>query len=433
VLHHRVLDQLASSGVRLGLERVRAFLQYLGEPERAYPVVHVAGTNGKGSTCAFLTYALMAAGYRVGTMMSPHLEAVNERILIDGRPIDDPLFADAIEALDRARWEWASSARIQESPLTYFEFLTCLGFQLFAQRQVDVAVVEVGMGGRLDATNVVQPLVTAITHIGIDHVDQLGTRFEDIAAEKAGILKRGVPVVVGSMPIEARTVIENRARSLGCANWLPGRHLMREYRSGTWTFTTPDGTHTDVELSLEGLHQGANAGVAVGILHMLRRVGFFVPDQAIVSGLATTSLPGRLEQILPGLVLDGAHNEDGARVLAQWLKRRPRVGTRILLWGMSGGRDPVRAIEPLLGQVDEVVTTRCAHPRSRDPLELALMYQDLEVVLSEGGPIEDALPEVYQEANETVVAGSLFLVGAARSLVRSGVLDGITPGQGPSE
>jgi dihydrofolate synthase/folylpolyglutamate synthase len=423
VLSHPVLRSLAEHGVKMGLDRVRSFLQTLGEPHRAYPVVHIGGTNGKGSVTTMVTAALVDAGYHVGTNISPHLEAVNERIQIDGLPIDDGALAEGIEALDRVRWDWAHSQGVTEVPLTYFEFVTTLAFQTFAQRNVDVAVVEVGMGGRLDATNVVKPVVCAITHVGLDHMAELGSDVAEIAREKAGIIKTGAPVVVGTMPAPARDAIEDVAKRVGAPAWIPGRHLTRERRGDRWRVATPDGAVEGLRLAMPGDHQGANAMVAVGVLHALRRQGFHIPDEAIRSGLERARIGGRIEELRPGLWVDGAHNPDGTKALSAWLATRPRPKNRILLFGMGQDRDPVDVITPLLPHVDEVVTTRCAHPKARESLDLATALQDLDVVLSDGGPVEEALPEVLSEADEVLVAGSLYLVGAVKSIVRSGTLD----------
>jgi dihydrofolate synthase/folylpolyglutamate synthase len=430
---HPVLDQLANTGVRLGLERVKAFLDFLGEPHRAAPVVHVAGTNGKGSVCTYVTSALVAAGYRVGTNLSPHLEAVNERFRLDGEPIDDRTLSDAIEALDRARQEWASAANIAEPPLTYFEFTTCLAFQLFAQTPVDVMVIEVGMGGRLDATNVVSPQVCAITTIAFDHTEHLGNTLALIATEKAGILKKGVPVVCGVVPQEARDAIEARAKIVGAPVWRPGADMQKELRKTGWSLKTPGGALADVKLGMDGAHQGNNALVALGVLHQLRKSGFLLPDDAIRSGLGSAKLGGRLERLAPALLVDGAHNEEGANALAAYLATIPRPKNRILVFGMGTERDPVKLVKPLLKHVDEVVTTHCDHPKARDALALAEALEGTATALSAGGPIEDTLPAIYQEADETVVAGSLYLVGAVKTLVREGALVGLTPGQGPAE
>ncbi len=431
MITHPVLTRLAASGVKLGLERMQSFLVALGEPHRAYPVVHVAGTNGKGSTCTLVTHALVAAGYRVGTNLSPHVEHVNERFRIDGVPIDDASLVSAIEHLDRTRSDWSeqvSAAHDGREALTYFEFATALAFQLFAQRGVQIAVIEVGMGGRLDATNVVSPNVCAIPSIGLDHMAELGDTVEAIAGEKAGVIKRGGPVVIGVMPEGARQVLERRAKAVGVPIWRPGPDLQRELRKGRWNLRTPEGRLDDVALALQGEHQGNNALVALGVLHVLRRQGFVIPDDAIRDGFGRATLEGRLETPMPGLVIDGAHNEDGAKVLARWLATRPRPKNRILLLGMGRERDPLTVVGPLLPHFDEVVTTACAHPKAADPAALAARLQELDIVLAEGGPIEEALPEVYAEADETVVAGSLFLAGAARAVVRSGALQGITPG-----
>ncbi len=428
---HRVLDGLAAAGVRLGLDRIRQFLTAMGEPHRQYAVVHVAGTNGKGSTCTYVTEALVAAGYRVGTFTSPHLEHVNERVRFDGVPVDDGSLAEAIEAVDRARWDFAKTVGLTEPPLTYFELMTAVAFHLFARRRVDVAVVEVGLGGRLDATNVVQPVVSAITHIGLDHMEVLGDTIEAIATEKAGIIKRGVPVVVGPMRQAARDAISNIARRRAAPLWLPGSHLRRELRRGGWALATPEGTLDDLKLRMPGLHQGANALVALGVLHQLRQLGFLIEDTAIREGLERASIPGRLQRPVPGLIIDGAHNVDGAAALALWLSRQPRPANRILVFGHGHDRDPIPTVLPLLEHVDEIVTTRCAHPKARDPMDLALALQDLDVVLAAGGDIETTLPEIFREADETLVAGSLYLAGAVNSLLRDGVLDDLEPGGGP--
>jgi dihydrofolate synthase/folylpolyglutamate synthase len=426
VKSHPVLDQLANAGVRLGIERIGSFLLELGEPHRAAPVLHVAGTNGKGSVCAFLTAALVAAGYRVGTTISPHLEDINERVLIDGLPVDDATLSEAIESVDRARWDWARKAGITGIPLTYFEFMIAVAFWVFARRRVAVMVVEVGMGGRLDATNVVAPAVCAIPQIGLDHQSELGATVALIAAEKAGILKRGVPAVIGALPPEAREVFEATAQRLGVVLWKPGSHLRKEQRrDGRWSFATPAGGLSDVVLGLQGVHQGGNALVAFGALVQLRQQGFLIPDEAIRRGFAQAYIGGRLETLAPDLLVDGAHNEDGARALAAHLQARPRKSPRILLFGMGEGRDAAAVLRPLLPHVDEVATTAGPHPKARDPMELASVLAELDVVLSAAGPIAEALPEVYAEAGETIVAGSLYLVGAVKTLVRSGALAGI--------
>lgn len=429
MITHPVLHRLAGTGVKLGLERIQSFLTFLGEPHRSCPVVHIGGTNGKGSTCTFVASCLAAAGYRVGTTLSPHVEQLNERVRIDGLPISDPELVEAIEHVDRARWDWARSTGMEGEPLTYYEMMVSVAFWVFARQQVDVAVVEVGVGGRLDASNVVAPQVVAITSVAMDHMEMLGESLDEIATEKAGIMERGVPVVLGAMPAEARRVIERHAEHLGAPLWRPGRELTRELRRGRWGLSTPAGALRDLELGLEGEHQGANALTALGVLHQLRAQGFVLPDAAIRQGLESARLEGRLEQLAPGLVADGAHNPHAARALARWLQDRPRPRHRILLVGMATQRDPVAFVQPLLPLVDEVVATRCAHPKAWEPGDLATCLQDLDIeLLADGGSIDEALTDVYVDAEETIVAGSLYLAGAARSLVAAGALRGLRPG-----
>lgn len=427
---HPVLTALAGSGVKLGLDAIGTFLAALGEPHLAAPVVHVAGTNGKGSVCTYVTQMLVEAGYHVGTNTSPHLEHVNERFAFDGQPIDDASLSEAIESLDRFRWAWARNQELSEPPLTYFEFCTALAFRLFAEREVDAAVIEVGLGGRLDATNVVEPVVTAITHVGLDHQDVLGDTIAQIASEKAGILKTGVPAVLGATHPEVVEAVTARAHAVGAPLWRAGVHLAREPRGDAWVFRTPDGVVGPVRLAMPGAHQGANALVAVGVAHQLRRAGFAIPDAAIEAGLAKAKVRGRLEALRPGLWIDGAHNVDGSEALGRFLAARPDARPRILLFGLGEGRDPRRILAPLLPHVDEVVLTRCAHPKAREPIDLAASLGEIGVLLSDGGPIDECLAEVFVEAQETVVAGSLYLAGAARSLVADGVLDGLVAGMG---
>jgi dihydrofolate synthase/folylpolyglutamate synthase len=433
VRSHPILEALARAGVRLGLERIRQFLAVLEEPHLCAPAVHVAGTNGKGSVCTYVTQVLVEAGYRVGTTLSPHVEEVNERIQLDGVPLSDDALASVLEQVDRARRDWALAAQLEGEPLTYFEFVTAAAFLAFAQAKVDVMVVEVGMGGRLDATNVVRPAVCAVPTIGLDHTAELGPDLASIAGEKAGILKHRVPAVIGPLAPEAKAVFEQFAARLSCPLWAPPQLRREQHRDGRWSFSTPGGRLGPVALGMAGTHQGVNALVAVGALHQLRAQGFVVPDEAMERGLARAMIPVRLERLLPALLVDGAHNVDGTKALAAYLERQPRPRQRILLFGMGEDRNPIEVLAPLVGCFDEIVTTRSSHPKARDPEELALAIEGMHPLVSAGGSIEEMLPEVYAEADETVVSGSLFVAGAARSLVREGALRGIEPGQGARE
>lgn len=422
MITHPVLTRLAASGVKLGLDRIEAFLDHLGAPHRCAPVVHVAGTNGKGSVCTMVTEALVAAGLRVGTNLSPHLEHVNERFRLDGVPVDDATLDAALDKLDARRAAWAADHGLPDDALTYFELATALAFVLFADAQVDVMVIEVGLGGRLDATNVVEPAVCAITSIGLDHTEVLGDTLAAIAGEKAGILAPGVPAVVGPLAPEALDVVRRCAARVGAPLWVDGQALRAEASPDGWTFTTPVGTLGPVRLAMAGDHQGHNALLAVAALQRLVQAGLVIPDAAIVAGVGRAVLAGRIERLRDDLVVDGAHNPAGAATLADWLAGQPRPARRVLLLGMGEERDPHTVTAPLLPHVDAVITTACAHPKARDAASLAARLGVLSVPVSAGGPIEVALPAAVADADEVIAAGSLYLVGAVRALVGQGAL-----------
>ncbi|HET9552150.1 MAG TPA: Mur ligase family protein, partial [Anaeromyxobacteraceae bacterium] len=315
---HRYLEGLSPLSMRFGLERVERAVEALGHPERAAPVLHVAGTNGKGSTCAMAAAALRAAGLRVGLYTSPHLEAFNERIQVDGRPIADADLADAAEAVRRAcPWHEAGAP---EERLTYFEFATLAAFVHLARARVDAAVVEVGLGGRLDATNVVAPAVTAVARIGLDHTQLLGDTVEAVAREKAGIFKRGVPAVVHAhQPAGVIEVLAAEAARAGAP---------LQVAPAAW----------DGPVALPGPHQLGNAGLAAAALRALRGAGLPVGEEAVAAGIAGASWPGRLEAI-GGVLLDGAHNPDGAAALAAALAALHPGRPAELVFGVLGDKD----------------------------------------------------------------------------------------------
>src|SRR3954471_2305070 len=292
-------------GVKLGLERMREACALLGHPERSAPALHVAGTNGKGSTCAFAEESLRAAGLRTGLYTSPHLNHFCERIRIGGAPISEERACELLEELT-ARVPWA----LGDPGLTFFEIATLMAFLAF--RDVDVLVVEVGLGGRLDATNVVQPRACAVAALGLEHTQYLGPTLADVAREKAGILKATAPAVSAGQPREAARVLEARALSLGIPLWRPGRDYRFEsrdeqpfcYQGPAWTVRS--------EPALAGRHQRANAALACALLEAS---GLCTPRDA-EAGLRSAAWPARLERI-GDVLLDGAHNPHAMRALAR--------------------------------------------------------------------------------------------------------------------
>lgn len=382
---------------KLGLERIRAVLEALGNPQRAYRVVHVAGTNGKGSTCAMIEAGLRSAGVRTGLFTSPHLIEPTERIQIDGIPVTPGEFQRAFNVVH----EIAEKLELDCHP-TYFETVTAMGFWLFRERRVETAVVEVGLGGRLDATNVVEPAVTVITPIDFDHEIYLGHTLEAIAGEKAGILKPGVPAVFAGQRPEAAAVLERRAAELGIAvkraEDFPVRDLEIDARGARFS---------GLRVPLAGEHQIDNAIAAALSLESLG-----VSPQ----GIAEARWPGRLEHVSPNpdIILDGAHNPAGARALARYLERFYPHRKRWLIYGAM--RD--KAIEEIAGILfplaNELIFTAPDYSR-------ALRPEALQEIAGRGrtaASIEAALKLAAAAAPDDVVVitGSLFLVGEARAI-----------------
>ena len=306
---------LTVHGIKLGLDNIQHLLEAAGNPERRYPAVHVAGTNGKGSVLAFLQAMLRAAGYRTGRFTSPHLMDLAERFQINATPIPGKI-------LDQHIAFFKPVAEAMAPPPTFFEMCTAVAFRYFEQSQVDVALLEVGMGGRLDSTNVVTPLACAITNIALEHTQYLGDTIEKIAAEKAGILKPGVPAVVGEDRPGPRDVILARAREVGSPILLRGRDFTHHVRGDPWrqhfSYAGP-GLHIEsAPLALAGPHQGDNAAVATALAEVLKDVFPKLGEAAIIEGLATARWPCRQERVLddPPVIVDAAHNVAGAETLA---------------------------------------------------------------------------------------------------------------------
>lgn len=418
---HHTLSSLARFGVRMGLERMQHFLESMGSPHRAMPVIHVAGTNGKGSTTRLLGSMLRQAGYRVGEYTSPHLQHVNERIHIAGQPISDEDLDAVLVEVDEARRRWATGLDgfvPIDRVLTYFELMTSAAFVHFSRSDLDVAVVEVGMGGRLDATNVVDPIGTAITSIGLDHVEQLGHDLAGIAGEKAGIVKPGVPIITGALDPIALRVIRSIAHERG-APLLANEEAWRvePAQDGLFTWVHGERVERGLRVGLTGDHQVLNAGVALTLLAAVKDHLPITDWHCVSEGLSGVSHPGRLEQVAPDVLLDCAHNVQGAVALATHLRTLPREVPRTLLLGASTDKDVRAMLAPLGGQIDRVLTTHCSHPRATSAGDLAKGLIDVKVPVLPAGSVEDALPVARENGGLVIVAGSVFLAGAVRELV----------------
>ncbi|MGA2182411.1 MAG: folylpolyglutamate synthase/dihydrofolate synthase family protein [Bryobacteraceae bacterium] len=398
------------STAKLGLDRIAMLLRRLGDPQSACRYVHVAGTNGKGSVSAMVEAGLRAAGVRTALYTSPHLVEPVERIQIAGTPVSEDEFAGAFVEVHDASVRMMAAGEIDLHP-TYFESVTAMAFVLFRQRRVEMAVMEVGLGGRLDATNVIAPELCVITPVDYDHQDFLGDRIEQITAEKAGILKPGVPAVFASQSGPAMRVLERRAAELGVPFERAGEVRVSGLKitANGSSFLLGD---ERVECPLAGEHQVDNATVAA---LALRKLGY------PAAGIAATRWPGRLERVAerPDILLDGAHNLAGVRALAAYI-RRFYAGREIrLVYGVMRDK-PVREMTAeLFPLAASVVVTAPANARAMTPEDVireAAAHPDIRIASSVATALEMARGNAGPD-NAIVITGSLFLVGEARALL----------------
>jgi dihydrofolate synthase / folylpolyglutamate synthase len=428
------LTTLEHFGIKLGLSGIQTVCAALGHPERRIRAVHVAGTNGKGSVAAMVDEALRAQGYRVGRYTSPHLVRLEERVTIAGRPVSAEVLDRALDTVRRTIGELMTARALDAHP-TYFEVTTAAAFLVFAQAAVDLAVVEVGLGGRFDATNVLQPLIVAITSIALDHEQHLGHAVDAIAFEKAGIVKPGVPTVIGGMADEARAVIrrtceERRAPLYDAASECHARHQRQDGRTRVG-LTTPVGAYPPVTLALRGDHQVGNAVVAVRLLEILNARGVAVSEAAILAGLTHARWPGRLDLVDAGdgreALVDGAHNPAGALALASYIGSEWPAGLP-LVFGAMRDKDLAGMLRPLVPVARPLIPTTAPGTRAAASETIAQVARaqgatDLFVCPDVG----DALAAAWARAARIAAGGSLYLAGRVLALL------GCDPMQGSDE
>ncbi len=422
--HERATPALPRQKRIYDLQNVERLLQRMGAPHRLPGIVHIAGTKGKGSTAAMVESMLRAAGYSTGFYSSPHLHSFCERIRRDGQPVSPQRFAELVERV----WpqHLANAADPEAGPATLFEYLTAMAFQCFADDGADASVIEVGLGGRLDATNVVPPAVSVITPVSLDHTAILGDTIREIAADKAGIIKPGIPVVVAPQFPEADSAISAAA----------GEQSAPVIRIGDVMRWRVDAVSIDgqeltihgqrsayhVRLPLLGDFQSVNAAVAVAAVEMLADTGFQVGPDAVVKGLASVEWPGRLEVLRrnPTVIADGAHNDHSVSTLLHTLPAYAPDCRLTLVAGFSRDKRVDAMVKLLAKRCDRVIATRSRHPRSMRPAEIA------EAFLAQGvapdcvatvSNVADALNLALDGAGPddlALVTGSLFVVAEAR-------------------
>ena len=404
------LERCARFGVRPGLDAIRAVCAAMGDPQDALRVVHVAGTNGKGAVCALVDSALRAAGFRTGRYTSPHLVALNERFFLDGAPISaEKLEAAYLQTQEKMSVLFPPVSEAQRATaLTYFELLTATAFELYRREKVDYLVLETGLGGRLDATNVVKkPEVCVITRIGLDHCDWLGHTLAEIAAEKGGIVKPDVPVVLGAMPPEARAVLERMAaeRSAPCI----------------YAPDAVDEGSVPTHLALGGLFNRENAVTALAALKVLG-----IGREAIERGFASVVWPGRYQRIEwkgRRFLVDGAHNPPAMRALVDSLKAESEAAkdsdfVRTVICGFCGDKDVAANLKILREVAEEGVAVPIRNPRSLPPERTAEL---MRAAGFRSAAVCSSLREALERASDgTVVCGSLFLAGEALEILGQG-------------
>ena len=434
--------QVPDSAKNFDLSKMRSLMQRLGNPENSTPVIHVAGTKGKGSVCVMLGAALSSAGMKTGVYTSPHLETIHQRMAIDGQLITDGQMDAAFQRIDVKIQEFDKTLVAEgKQPVSFFEYTTALAFDFFANEKCDIVVLETGLGGRLDSTNVCQPDVCVITNISRDHTRILGDTLEEIASEKAGIIKQGVPVISGVTDSPSREVIAAVAKERGCDLYLLNdafeiaEGVSRDPFSFQMNASADVTPIADLNLKMRGSHQRANASLAIAAMMLLREKGWSISDDAIRTGLATASLPGRIEIIssAPTVVMDMAHNPASVKALSEMLQEDLEYGSaaeRVLVFGTTRDKDCQKMLERIIPLFDRVIFTKYKNnPRGLSVAKLIKLAEPVVAACKAKGktigvetnedPVsawESAVTVPYEQ-NFICVAGSAFLIAEVRPAV----------------
>jgi len=425
----KYIKNLTKFGINLGLERIKALLDRLDHPEKKLKVIHIGGTNGKGSTTAMLQSIMKQAGYRAGMFTSPHLHDFRERITINGEMISPE---DVVSGINKLKPHLEEMERLGIEHPTEFEVCTALALCYFAERQPDLVLLEVGLGGEIDSTNVVTPLISVLTSIGMDHMDYLGDTLQAITGVKAGIIKDGVPVVTSSDKPEVLKVIEERAAQKGSRMIEVGRDVhWRHPGDGSQRFGYEGlcWSYPDLELALLGEHQFTNAAAALAVCEVLvETYSLDISESAVREGLKAVRWPGRLELLLrnPRVLLDGAHNADGMMSLAKALQQYaggPLRRNRLLLClGMLRDKEIEKAVEIIAPLADKIIVTKPDSPRAGDweyVARIAEKYLTQENVLTvedPAGAVRKGL-EIMKPGDLLCVTGSLYMISGVRKFL----------------
>lgn len=399
-------------GIKLGLDVISAILEILGTPQSSYRCIHIAGTNGKGSIAASLAKTLQLSGFKVGLYTSPHLVKFNERIQVNGRPVSDDHVVSLYEAI--------RNADRGERHATFFEFATAMALYQFARSNVDWAIIETGMGGRLDATNVIVPELSIITNISLEHKEYLGTTLAQIAAEKAGIIKPGVPVVTGARQKNVIAVIEEISERLNAPCYRRGKDFrIKRKTDRTIDYYGKHQTIKNVAVGLEGSHQADNAAIVLAACEQLTERGIRLLQDDIRNALLNTHWPGRLEKVMeqPIVILDGAHNLMAARVLANYINEELNSTPTTLVVGILDDKPYEAMLKALAPLCRKIILTKPKINRALPPEKLLKIIHPLNSHVEVIEDVSTAVQKAVESALPTeavCVAGSLYVVGEAK-------------------
>jgi len=414
--YERTIDFLYSLerfGILLGLDNISRLLEQLGDPQKSFPSVHVSGSNGKGSTSAFVFGMLTAAGMKSALYTSPHLNDFRERVRLNDGLISKEALITGTEKVRKL---------YDPERTTFFEFTTAVAFDFIAQAKPDLAVIEVGLGGRLDATNTIAPAVTVITDISREHEDYLGVGIAAIAREKAGIIKAGVPLITGASRAAAREVILAAAAAASAPVWEFGRDFRGTKKApGRFTYRSATLTLEDLTLSMPGSHQIKNASLAVAVVEHLRRQGFSIPEPAIREGLWRTRFPGRFEVVKrqPDVIIDGAHTPEGMRLLKSTFRQVYPGIKPLMLLGMLRDKNYEALLNIIVPLAREVVCVAPQGGRALDGEELSRLVERFGVPVAAAPSITEGMHLLLNRASAQDVilaAGSLYMVGPVRQV-----------------
>ena len=407
------------------LERMETLLSLLGNPHLKFPTVHIAGTKGKGSTATMLARMLEANNYKVGLYTSPHLLDIQERIEVNSERITENEIRDLINRV------YAPVEKMSKTdPPTFFEIFTALSFMYFVDKEVDIAVIETGLGGRLDSTNVIQPEVVGITSLSIDHMMQLGDSIDKIAMEKAGVMKKGVPVITVPQDPAAMSVLKAHAISLKADLIVTGSDIDFSHRFETSRehgphtricLTTPTSKFEHLRVPLHGKHQAINCGLALAMLDKLRSLGYNIDNEKAAQGLDKVSLPGRMEIICqdPRIMIDAAHNAASIRALIHAIGQNIPYDSMIVIFGCNSDKDVKGMLRELQFGADKVIFTRSSSPKAVSPSDLADMYTEICGKMCQHAPsLGQALQIAYSAVSREdliCITGSFYLIGQAKT------------------